>query len=155
MEFTEVGLVWLLSLFVATFLGFEKGRWAAGLLLGLLFGPFGVIGAGLMLPSIEYTAERNHLLRRQVAELERRDRIENRKRRRAKAQLDALVNDIEGRVENEELFFADGLEELAHQIEQIDDQDGANDGQLRTWVGWLQDKAKSVRSSPRHAEERI
>ena len=150
----QVGLVWLLSLFVATFLGFDKGRWETGLLLGLLFGPLGVIGAGLMLPSIEYTAERNHLLRRRVADFERRDRIENRKRRRAKAELDALVNDIEERVDHEELFFADGLEELAHQIEHLDGQDQPADKQLRNWVGWLQDKAKTVRSSPRHAEDR-
>jgi hypothetical protein len=147
--------VWLLSLFVATFLGFEKGRWLAGLLLGLLFGPLGAIGAGLMLPSVEYTADRNHLLRRQVAELERRDRLEMRKRRRAKAEMDALVSDIEGQVESEELFFADGLEELAYQIEQIDGQGGSDDKQLRNWVGWLQDKANVVRKSPRHAEERI
>ncbi|MCK4343525.1 MAG: hypothetical protein KAY37_17565 [Phycisphaerae bacterium] len=148
-----VGLVWLLSLLVATYLGYDRGRWVAGLLLGLLFGPLGVIAAGLMQPSLEYLSERTRAVQHEVAQLHRKDRLEVRKRRKARADLDAWVTDVERQTDLEDVGFADGLQELAADIEALAESEPDQDGKLRTWAGWLTNKAEKVRSSPRHDNE--
>ncbi len=86
---------WIICLLVATFLGYERGRWFTGLWLGLFFGPFGVIAAGFLLPSIVVEAERQHAIRRQAEILARRDEAEARERRKASEDLRAFFRGVE------------------------------------------------------------
>ncbi len=147
--------VWLVSLLIATFLGYDRGRWAAGLLLGLVFGPLGIIAAGLMQPSVEYEGQRRYIIECQVAECRRRDELALRKKRKARAELDALAHSVEERLDHADVGFADGLQELAGDLKHIGDSEPPPDGKLRSWVTWLNDKAEMVRTFPRHEREEL
>lgn len=86
---------WIICLLVATFLGYERGRWFTGLWLGLFFGPFGVIAAGFLLPSVGVEAERQHAVRRRMEVLARQDEAEARERRRSSEDLRAFFRGVE------------------------------------------------------------
>ncbi len=90
--------VWLMSLVVAAYLGFDRGRWATGLLLGLFFGPLGVVAAGLMQPSVECASRRAYALEQQLAERHRRARVAAEGRRQNQAQLDAWVKEVQRQI---------------------------------------------------------
>lgn len=145
--------LWLMSLLVATFLGYDRGRWSTGLLLGLLFGPLGVIAAGLMQPSVEYSGERAYALQHELARLHKRDRLAARRRRRARAEMEAWASDVEQQAESQEVGFADGLQELADSMDTLEQTGATPDMKSREWATWLRDKADVVRSSPRYEED--
>lgn len=155
MDLAHIGLLWLMSLLAATFLGYDRGRWAAGLLLGLCFGPLGVIAAGLMQPSVESCAQRARAAQRHLATLGRMDRAEMLRRRKEKAALDAFVHDVEGQLEIGDLTFADGLRTLARDLEGAAGAEAASDGRMRNWAGWLHEKAGQVESTPRYTREEV
>lgn len=156
MWWTFVSLcAWVMSLIVATYLGYERGRWVAGFVLGLLFGPLGAIAAGLLCPSILCAAERQRDVERQIALLRRQDQREISRRREARAQLDALVHAVESQMDHEDDGFADRLEELAHDLDGLSHSEPMQNGKLRMWCGWLVDRAHWIRSIPRHRHEEV
>lgn len=147
--------LWLMSLFAATYLGYDRGRWEAGLLLGLFFGPLGVIAAGLMNPSIELAAQREHLLQLHLARLERAHRKEIAERRRARDDLGALADAVDTELRVGDGHFADQLDELATDLHALTRSEGVPPDKLRLWTEWLSDKAEFVRGSPRHRREDV
>lgn len=90
--------VWLMCLLVATFLGYERGRWFTGLWLGLFFGPFGVIAAGFLLPHPAIEGRRKHEIDRVVAGLRRKDQETMRERRQSTADLENFLTAVESQV---------------------------------------------------------
>jgi hypothetical protein len=90
--------VWLMCLLVATFLGYERGRWFTGLWLGLFFGPFGVIAAGFLLPDPAVEGRRKHEIDRVVAGLRRQDQEAARERRQSHDDLDNFLSAVESQV---------------------------------------------------------
>lgn len=90
--------VWLMCLLVATFLGYERGRWFTGLWLGLFFGPFGVIAAGFLLPHPAIEGRRKHEIDRVVAGLRRKDQETMRERRQSHADLENFLTAVESQV---------------------------------------------------------
>lgn len=146
--------IWLVSLPAATWLGIERGRWLAGLLLGLLCGPMGVVAAGLMQPALETAGARAYALHKQLIQLRRLEDRDHRERRRARAEFDRWVSDVEHQRAIEELGFAEGLQELAGELGALGDG-GASPERMQGWAGWLKDKAASVRESPKYQREEI
>jgi hypothetical protein len=149
-----VGLAWLISLLAATFLGYDRGRWATGLLLGLFFGPIGVVAAGLMFPSVENTAMRNREVQRLVSHLTREERRDVRRRRKERDRFDEWVRDVESQVEGRNVNLADGMELLAHDIEALPEGTRLDEEKLRAWAGWLSERARAVRFAQASREER-
>lgn len=90
--------VWLICLLVATFLGYDRGRAFTGLWLGLFFGPFGVIAAGFLLPSIEVEVERERARQRRRALLQQQDDAQNRERKRTRSDIDDFLTNVEQQV---------------------------------------------------------
>ncbi len=89
---------WLMCLLVATFLGYERGRWFTGLWLGLCFGPFGVIAAGFLLPEPLIEARRRQEIDRLRGELRREEESSARERRKASAELENFLTAVETQV---------------------------------------------------------
>jgi hypothetical protein len=100
--FTFVGLcLWLASLFVATYVGYDRGRWAAGFALGLLAGPLGALVAGQLEPSLDHAVVRGRALQRRLSELQRQERIALDQARRKRMELDAWVEDVQRQITGE------------------------------------------------------
>lgn len=144
-----VGLcVWLVSLLIATWLGYERGRWAAGVVLGLGGGPLGALAAGLMQPSVEASARRAFAVQHRLAELHRSAKIARERRRAERARLDSLVNTVEQSVVSQEQALAEGLQRLAGELRGAARGNGG-DGRWGAWEGWLQERAAEVHASSR------
>jgi hypothetical protein len=150
---TFIGLcVWLACILLATWIGFDRGRWGVGLILGLLCGPLGVVAAGLMLPSVACVCEREYLVQRELTLWRRRDEAEARKRKQQRANIEAWANDVEQQLTVRELGFAEGLQELAQDLTSLGAGRAPDDARLRSWAGWLQDKAGEVRESNKYQQ---
>lgn len=146
---------WLAGMLGATWLGYDRGRWGAGLLLGICLGPLGLVAAGLMPPSYAWQAERDYRLSNYLESLRRRDQKVAAQRRRSRAEFESWVTDIEKQVKSEDLRLAEGLEELATQIDQSQGNGEACDEPpaLHPWSGWLKEKAERVRNSSTARQE--
>ncbi len=151
---TFVGLcTWIMCMLLATWIGYDRGRWVAGLLLGLLSGPFGVVAAGLMLPSLACVAQREYRLQRELTARRQRDASEARQRKQQRANIDAWASDVEHQLSVRELGFAEGLQELSDDLRHLTDGEAADDARLKSWAGWLRERAGEVRESSKYKQE--
>lgn len=145
-------IAWLISLLIATYVGYDRGRWEAGLALGLVGGPLGAIAAGMLTPSVEAETERRYALDGQLKKLAQTDAARNRQRKREADTLADLANALEKQIEEQQRPFAEGLENLAHRLEEIAKVDPAREVTLRHWINWLTEKAEAARVREREIE---
>jgi hypothetical protein len=93
----------------------------------------------------------------QVEACRKRDAKTAAQRRKNRAEFDAWVNELEQRVTQEDLHLAEGLDELATQIERmpvaVSDEGDDHRAALQPWTGWLKNKADRVRHSSKARQE--
>lgn len=141
-------VIWLLSLPAAALIGIDRGRWWEATLLGLALGPFGVIAAGQLQPSLEVLAQRQYQLARAVGERHRRAADERRKRLSERASLDAWVEGVSQPEVHREVTFAERLEELSEELARIEAASDAPDAtRMREWSNWLRLRADDLRAT--------
>ncbi len=141
-------VLWLLSLPAAALIGMERGRWWEATLLGVALGPFGVIAAGQLQPSLEVLAQRQYQLARAVGERHRRAAEERRKRLSERASLDAWADGVSQTAEQQEATFAARLEELSEELARIEAASNAPDAsRIREWSNWLRSRAGDIRGT--------
>ncbi len=87
--------LWLASVLVATYVGYDRGRWAAGFALGLVAGPLGALVAGHLEPSLEHAVVRGRELHRRLEEIRRQEELALRQRRRERLELEAWVSEVQ------------------------------------------------------------
>ena len=146
---------WIMSLLVATYLGYDRGRWAEGMALGLLFGPLGAIAAGLLRPSVECVGQRQYELHQLLQQLRDDDRRAAGERRRNRDALNRLAEALEEGYDAEQTGFAEDLEQLAGDLEDMAGDEPSRQPKLRKWSTWLKGKASTVRSLPRYNNDEL
>ncbi len=140
-------LFWMACAGIATAVGYDRGRWLAGILLGVAGGPVGAIAAGLLRLSPEIEAEQRFAVDRQLSRMKHDEVTRMRQRQTAKRQVDYLIGALEEQVERRRLGLADGLDELAEQLADHINGDEEQSQRVKGWVTWLQQNARSVRSN--------
>ncbi len=137
---------WISSMIVGTIMGYERGRWETGFVLGLLGGPVGAIAAGLLRPSPRWEVERRKLLDLHDKQLNSERSAKRKERRQQVAAMKELYADLESQMQDNQFDFAQGLEMLASRLEEVIAAQPQYDSQLRVWVEWLGNHSVQVRS---------
>lgn len=140
-----VFLAWIISAGAATAVGYDRGRWEMGLVLGIACGPIGVIAAGLLMPSYQWQADRQYQIDRDMGRLRREDVAKVKERKRESQRVDYLVNALGEQIERRRLGLADGLTDLASELREFVDGDPQLEQRLERWINWLGENAQSVR----------
>lgn len=144
-------LAWVLSLLIGTYLGYERGRWLEGMLLGLL-GPLGAIAAGLLKPSLLWEAQRRYIVACHMAKMRTEAVAELRHRREDARHFDDMVVALEEQVHGQKLALSDGLDSLASELGQIAEGETPRAESLRKWSAWLAERSQLVRRHTDPAE---
>jgi hypothetical protein len=139
-------LTWIASLLVGTYLGSDRGRWAEGVCLSLLFGPLGALAAGLLTPSYEWDARRRYGLHNEFERLGREETARRRQRREEQAVFDSLVQTLENHLRLREESLADQLQQLAEDLEALVVADPSKEEKVRKWIAWLSHRAQLARA---------
>jgi len=95
-----IGVIWLSGAVAATFLGYDRGRLLAGILLGIGLGPAGAVAAGMMMPSLAVATRRTRAIQRGIARLHREERIAARQARHGQRNLSSWATAIERQAED-------------------------------------------------------
>lgn len=140
---------WLIGALLATYVGFDRGRWLEGMLLGICAGPLGVFAAGFLQPSIAVVVQREYALLYELDLRRQQEAKEAAEKRKRQQELQALVSAVETQGGVRELGLAEGLEQLAHDLEGAAGGEKTLDNRLRSWSTWLKDHAYDVRRSQR------
>ena len=146
MEQLTILLVWLASLAVATYLGYDRGRWEAGVCLGLLFGPLGAVAAGLMPPSHEWEARRRYQLDQEFALYRKEEEARARQRQQDAQMFQNLVNNLESQTREDRADLSQQLNELVTQLNDLAASAPGAEEKLRRWIAWLSTRAENIRS---------
>ncbi len=138
-------LAWLISIVAATAVGYDRGRWEMGLVLGIACGPIGVIAAGLLMPSYQWQADRRYQIDKDMGRLKRDDVAKLKERKAESQRVDYLVNALGEQIERRRLGLAAGLTDLAAELREFVDGDPQLEQRLDRWISWLGENAQSVR----------
>jgi hypothetical protein len=138
-------LVWLGSLLAAAIIGYDRDRWAMGLILGLAFGPLGAIVTGLLPPSEAWEAERRYRIHQHLGRLQRDDRLRQKERRTNNQVFEDILQALDEQVGGEKEGLAEGLAALSSRLEEVAATDPVRGANLRQWITWLNEHAALAR----------
>ncbi len=139
-------LTWLGSLLLGAFLGYERGRWQTGLLLGLFLGPLGALAAGLLVPSLAWECRRRYLVHQQVSAARKADERRARERRREAAEFSKIADNLKAQIDDDRMIHTEQLDHLANELERIVETKSVRKPDLATWISWLRDQSQTERS---------
>jgi hypothetical protein len=149
----EVGFLtlWILSIAASTFIGFDRGRWAEGIVLGVSLGPIGAIATGLLPPSHEWEGRRRYLLNEEIAKHRKLAAEYAKQREEEVRRMRELVSSLAESIQSQQHEPSDGLDELAANLRNVIRDLPQTESRLRPSIEWLEARAQRVREEGERA----